>query len=167
MPCNPLFIGYAGAFVRLWQVCSVSLSYRYHSDLGGDKSSGMLVFVRSCATQNHLTFLQIMSCDKLARKYTTFLVDIQIKMPFLRWKTAFWVATLGICVATCYGVGSVRVALSYGYHTVIYRLSYGNGRWTVAELLLIFVSKETVFWGMDGRIRNKGDWKEMEMWMRR
>ncbi len=61
------------------------LSYRYpYSGSWVDKSSGMLVFVRSCATQNHLTFLQIMSCDKLGRKYTTFLVDIQIKMPFLR-----------------------------------------------------------------------------------
>ena len=40
--CNPLFIGYAGAFVRLWQVCSVSLSYRYpYSDLGSIK-------VRAC-----------------------------------------------------------------------------------------------------------------------
>jgi len=59
------------------------------------------------------------------------------------------------------GTSSTIIRLSYGYLSVILLIWLLNCCWTVAELLLIFVSKETVFWGMDGRIRNRGDWKEM------
>ena len=101
----------------------------------------MLVFVRSCATQNHLTFLQIMSCDKLARKYTTFLVDIQIKMPFCAERRHFRWSCSGFSLLHA----TVRGRSEQHYHTAIIRLSIGYPTEFVAELLLIFVSKETVF----------------------
>ena len=66
-----------------------------------------------------------MSCDKLARKYTTFLVDIQIKNAVFALKDGI----LGghYCDFRCYmlrcgfGTSSTILRLSYGYLSVILR----------------------------------------------